>query len=65
MALSSRTYALSQGPSAKADATKESLLARHRKAVEKVLAEAKAFSDDRTRDLDQIADENLRQSAGR
>jgi hypothetical protein len=65
MALSSKTYALSKGSSAKADATKEGLLARHHKAVEKVLADARAFSDDRTRDLDQIADEDLRHSAAR
>lgn len=65
VALSSSTYALGEGSSFKADATKRSLLTRHRKAVEKVVADAKTFSADRKRDLDKIADEELRVSAAR
>jgi hypothetical protein len=65
MALSSSTYALPKGSSAKADAAKEDLLTRHRNAVEKVVADAKTFSNDRKRDLGKIADEDLRQSAAR
>jgi hypothetical protein len=65
MALSSSTFALANGSSAKADATKKSLLSRHRKAVEEVVSDAKTFSDDRKRDLGKIADKRLRQSAAR
>ena len=65
MALKSSTYALRKGASAKANAKKTALLARHRNAVEKVLAEAKSFSDDRKRKLDTITDATLRQSAAR
>ena len=65
MALSSSTYALAKASRAKADAKKNALLARHRQAVDKVVADAKALSDDRKRDLNRIADDGLRQSAAR
>lgn len=65
MALKSSTYALQKGPDAKASAKKNALLARHRNAVEKVLADAKSFSDDRRRKLNTITDATLRQSAAR
>jgi hypothetical protein len=65
MGLSSSTYALAKVSRAKADAKKNGLLARHRQAVDKVLADAKALSEDRKRDLNQIADDGLRQSAAR
>jgi hypothetical protein len=64
MALSSSTIALSR-ESAKADATKVSLLSRHRKAVDEVVSDAKSFSDDRKRELGKIVDKALRQSAAR
>ena len=64
MALSSSTIALPKG-SAKAEATKASLLSRHRKAVEEVVSDAKSFSDDRKRELGKIVDKGLRQSAAR
>lgn len=65
MALKSSTYALHKGAGVKASAKNEALLARHRNAVEKVVADAKAFSDDRKRKLDTITDATLRQSAAR
>jgi hypothetical protein len=65
MALKSSTYALQKGAGAKASAKKKALLARHRNAMDKVLADAKSFSDDRKRKLDTIADATLRQSAAR
>lgn len=65
MGLSSSTYALAKVGRAKADAKKNGLLTRHRQAVDKVVADAKALSDDRKRDLSQIADDGLRQSAAR
>ncbi|WP_067614106.1 hypothetical protein [Erythrobacter sp. QSSC1-22B] len=65
MALSSSTYFLSKGNSTKAGAKKKILLRRHRNEVEKVVADAKSFSEDRKRDLDKIADERLRESAAR
>ena len=65
MALSSSSIALPKTADAKAKAKKSGLLTRHRKAVEKVVADAKTFSDDRKRDLGKIADESLRQSAAR
>lgn len=65
MGLSSSTYALPKVSRAKADSKKNGLLARHRQAVDKVVADAKALSDDRKRDLDRITDDRLRQSASR
>jgi hypothetical protein len=65
MALSSNTYVLPKGSSAKADVTKKNLLNRHYEAVAKVLADAKTLSEDRKRDLGKIDDESLRQSAAR
>jgi predicted acylesterase/phospholipase RssA len=65
MALKSSTYALQKVAGAKAGAKNKALLARHRNAVEKVVADAKAFSDDRQRKLDTITDATLRQSAAR
>ena len=65
MGLSSSTYALAKVSRAKADAEKKGLLERHRHAVEKVVADAKILSEDRKRDLSQIADDGLRQSAAR
>ena len=65
MALSSSTYALAKGDTLKADATKKSLMDRHHSAVERVVGDAKAFSADRKRDLDKIADKSLRESAAR
>jgi hypothetical protein len=65
MALSSSTFALPKDGGAKAKRRKDLLLKRHRAAVEKVLADAKTFSDDRKRDLDKIDDESLRRSATR
>ena len=65
MALSSSTYALPKGGKAKATAAKKGLLTRHRAAVEKVVADAKSFSDYRKRDLNKITDKVLRESAAR
>lgn len=65
MALNSTTFALPKNGEAKAKRRKDDLLKRHRQAVEKVLADAKTFSDDRKRDLEKIGDEKLRRSATR
>ena len=65
MALSSSTFALPKETGGKAKAKKSGLLMRHRKAVEQVVSDAKAFSDERKRDLGKIADKGLRQSAAR
>ncbi|MDP9415675.1 MAG: hypothetical protein M3Q08_16670 [Pseudomonadota bacterium] len=65
MALKSSTFAVQAGSSAKADAKKKALLERHRKSVEKVVADAKSFSEDRKRKLSQITDVKLRESAAR
>ena len=67
MSLSSNTFALPEGAGAEAKAkTKKSgLLMRHHKVIERVVSEAKSFSDERKRDLNEIADEDLRQSAAR
>jgi len=65
MALKSNTFAVQAASSAKADAKKKALLERHRKSVEKVVADARSFSDDRKRKLSQITDAKLRESAAR
>lgn len=65
MALKSSTFAVQAGSSVMADAKKKALLARHGKSVEKVVADAKSFSDDRKRKLSQISDLELRESAAR
>jgi hypothetical protein len=65
MALKSNTFAVQAASSAKADAKKKALLERHRKSVEKVVADAKSFSDDRKRKLNKITDVMLRESAAR
>lgn len=65
MGLSSSTLALPKKAGTKAKSKTSGLLMRHRKAIDKVVADAKTFSDDRKRDLEKIADEGLRQSAAR
>ncbi len=65
MALKSSTFAVPAGSDAKAKARKELLLTRHRGAIEKVVADAKSFSEDRKRALDRIEDALLRESASR
>ncbi len=65
MALKSSTFAIQAGSSVKSDIKKKALLARHGKSVEKVVADAKSFSDDRKRKLSQISDVKLRESAAR
>lgn len=65
MGLSSSTLALPKKASGKAKTKKSGLLTRHRQAVDKVVADAKSFSEDRQRELGKIADEGLRQSAAR
>jgi hypothetical protein len=65
MALNSTTFALPKSGEARTKRRKDDLLKRHREAVEKVLADAKTFSDDRKRDLEKIGDEKLRRSATR
>ncbi len=65
MALKSSTFAIQAGSSVKADAKKKALLARHGKSVQKVVADAKSFSDDRKRKRSQISDLKLRESAAR
>jgi len=65
MALKSSTFAIPASSSVKADAKKKALLARHGQSVEKVVADAKSFSDDRKRKLSQISDLKLRESAAR
>jgi len=65
MALKSSTFTVQAGSSIKADAKKKALLARHGKSVERVVADAKSFSDDRKRKLSQISDLELRESAAR
>lgn len=67
MALKSSTFAVRAGSTASADAEarKERLLGRHRGAIEKVVADAKTFSEDRKRALERISDRQLRESASR
>ena len=65
MALNSSTFVIQTGSSTKADAKKKALLARHGKSVEKVVADAKFFSNERKRKLSQISDAKLRESAAR
>jgi hypothetical protein len=65
MALKSNTFAVQASSGAKADAKKKALLERHRKSVEKVVADARSFSDDRKRKLSKITDVKLRESAAR
>ncbi len=65
MALKSSTFAVPTGNDAKAKARKELLLIRHRGAIEKVVADAKSFSEDRKRALNRIEDALLRESASR
>lgn len=65
MTLKSNSFAVLASSSAKADAKKNALLERHRKSVEKVVADAKSFSDDRKRKLSKITNLKLRESASR
>jgi hypothetical protein len=67
MALKSSTFVVRAGGVANADAEarKERLLGRHRGAIERVVADAKTFSEDRRRALDRISDKQLRDSASR
>lgn len=65
MVLKSNTFAIPAGSNVKADAKKKALLARHDKSVEKVVADARSFSDDRKRKLSQISNLKLRESAAR
>ena len=65
MALRSSSFAVETHGSARADAKKKLLQQRHKTAMAKVLADAKSFSADRRRALDEITDETLRESAAR
>jgi hypothetical protein len=65
MALSSTTYAVRKADSVKARVKKRGLLTKHKIEMQKVLAEAKTFSDDRKGKLETISDEGLRETASR
>jgi len=68
MSLKSSTFPLNTrggGADAKTAKTKQQLLNRHRGAIEKVLTDAKSYSDDYRRTLGTILDKGLRDSAKR
>lgn len=65
MALRSSSFAVESHGGARSDEKTKLLQQRHKAAMAKVLADAKSFSDDRRRALDEITDEALRQSAAR
>ena len=65
MALASSTFAVQASRSQDADVRRERLLHRHRAAVDKVVADARTFSEDLERTLSEITDEDLRQAASR
>jgi hypothetical protein len=68
MALKSSTFSFgtrNSGGDPKTAKAKQQLLKRHHEAIEKVVADAKSYSDDYRRTLGAILDKNLRDSAKR
>lgn len=65
MTLKSSSFSVDKKTSTKSAEKRDALLKEHRRAIQKVLREAKTFSKDRKRALEEISDQQLRQSAAR
>ena len=59
MALKSKTFQIGTSNRARTEETKKDLLTRHQNDINKVLKEARAFSEDRRRTLDRLKDKKL------